>query len=127
HALKGEIIIEEAYSGEEGLSRLFFEVSHNPIKDANGKIIGVAVLAEDITERKIAEDALRESEEKYRTLFESDPDYTILLNLEGILLDVNRAAEEIIGLSKDELVGKHFSQLGIFPEEELDLHGTNFS
>lgn len=127
HALKGERIIEEAYSGEEGLSRLFFEVSHNPIKDANGKIIGVAVLAEDITERKIAEYALRESEEKYRTLFESDPDYTILLNLEGILLDVNRAAEEIIGLSKDELVGKHFSQLGIFPEEELDLHRTNFS
>jgi PAS domain S-box-containing protein len=55
-ALAGEQIVEEAYSGEELLSRRYFQVSHSPIKTETDDVIGVAVLAQDITERKQAEE-----------------------------------------------------------------------
>jgi PAS domain S-box-containing protein len=96
-------------------------------KDANGKVIGVFAAARDITELIKTEKALKESEEKYRTLFESDPDYTILVGLDGVILDVNAAAEDLVGESKDEFVGKHFTELTIFPKEELDKHGEMYS
>ncbi|MFA5269579.1 MAG: PAS domain S-box protein [Methanoregula sp.] len=62
-ALAGEHLIEDAYSGEELRSRHYFQVSHGPIR-IQEEIIGVAVLARDITERKRAEDELlRKNEE----------------------------------------------------------------
>jgi PAS domain S-box-containing protein len=54
-ALNGEQLVEEAYSGEELRSRQYFQVSHSPIKTDTGEIIGVAVLAQDMTERKRSE------------------------------------------------------------------------
>ena len=57
-ALAGEQLVEEAYSGEELRSRQYFQVAHSPIKTETGEVIGVAVLAHDITERKLAEEAL---------------------------------------------------------------------
>lgn len=86
----------------------------------------IQVICSDITGRKKAEKALYESEEKYRTLFEHDPNYTILIGPDGELLDVNKAAEQITGFSREELIGKRFNELKIFPEEELDLHGEMF-
>lgn len=80
----------------------------------------------DISKVKRAEDALRESELRYRTLFESDPDYTMLISSDGVLLDVNPAAEQITGFSKEELVGKNFINLGIFPKDELVLLKKHF-
>ncbi|HWQ64604.1 MAG TPA: PAS domain S-box protein [Methanospirillum sp.] len=53
-ALTGEELVDEAYSGEELLSRKYFYVLHNPIRSRE-EIIGVAVLAHDITDRKLAE------------------------------------------------------------------------
>ena len=81
----------------------------------------------DISARKKRDKALRESEEKYKTLFESDPNYTILISPDGELLDVNTAAEQISGMSKEELVGKRFNELKIFPEDGLELHGEMFA
>ncbi|HXX54850.1 MAG TPA: transporter substrate-binding domain-containing protein [Methanoregula sp.] len=57
-ALAGEELVEEAYSGEELRSRRYVRVSHSPIRSGD-EIIGVAVLAEDITDRKRAEEDLR--------------------------------------------------------------------
>jgi len=53
-ALGGERVVEEAYSGEEGLSRRCFEVVHNPILNADGQVLGVAVFARGITGSKRA-------------------------------------------------------------------------
>ena len=68
-ALAGEQLVEEAYSGEEPRSRKYFQVLHNPIK-TDGEIIGVAVLAQDMTERKRAENALKENERVKSELLE---------------------------------------------------------
>lgn len=95
--------------------------------DKNGQKIGTNGVNQDVTELVKAEKALKESEEKYRTLFQSDPDYTILVGMDGVLLDVNRAAEQITGLLKDELIGRHFMELEIFPNEDLSMHKEMFS
>jgi len=58
-ALAGEQLVEESYSGEEFRSRRYFQVSHSPIKTQQDGIIGVAVFAQDITARKLAEKSLR--------------------------------------------------------------------
>jgi PAS domain S-box-containing protein len=55
-ALAGEHLLELAYSGEEQRTRTCFEVSHHPIRAEDGRVIGVAVFASDVTERQRAED-----------------------------------------------------------------------
>jgi PAS domain S-box-containing protein len=57
-ALAGDQLVEEAYSGEELRSRQYFQVSHCPIKTETGEVIGIAVLAQDMTERKRAEEEI---------------------------------------------------------------------
>jgi signal transduction histidine kinase/HAMP domain-containing protein len=54
-ALNGEHFSDEAYSGEESLKRSYFIVSHNPVRNDEGRIIGVVVFAQDMTERKLLE------------------------------------------------------------------------
>lgn len=60
-ALAGRSLVEEAFSGEELRSRQYFRVAHCPIRKEGGEVIGVAVIAEDLSERKRAEDALRDA------------------------------------------------------------------
>ncbi|HET9655302.1 MAG TPA: transporter substrate-binding domain-containing protein, partial [Kineosporiaceae bacterium] len=59
-ALAGNLIVEEAFSGGDPDARRCFRVSHSPIRKESGEVIGVAVLAQDITERKRVEDEVRE-------------------------------------------------------------------
>ncbi len=69
-------------------------------------------LLAEIAERKHAEEALRESEEKYRRLIETASDAIFVADAEtGIILDANKRAEELIGLPTDEMVGMHQTQL----------------
>ena len=79
-------------------------------------------ISRDITERKKAETELKESEQKYRTLFNSSPDSTILIGTGGNLIDVNYAAQEITGVSLEDLIGKNFKELDILLDVEMPLH-----
>jgi PAS domain S-box-containing protein len=67
--------------------------------------------AEEHHEKKNAEKALLENEKKYRALFELSPDYVLLLDTNGRILDLNHAAENDIGLQREKLIGKHFKEI----------------
>lgn len=67
-ALAGEQLIEESYSGKAPEARHYFQVSHSPIRVENGDIVGVTVLAQDMTERKRAEELLHRLNRELRAI-----------------------------------------------------------
>ena len=91
-------------------------------KDENGVTIKLYGVNQDITERKIIEKSLIISEDKYRTLFEADPNYTILIDTNHFIMDVNAATTYLTGSSKEKLIRKHLKDLDIIPEEDKLTH-----
>jgi len=90
------------------------------IYDEQGKYIGNAATILDITERKRAELAVRESEEKFRSLFDSANDGIYIIDpVTNEFLDVNDSASKSLGYSSEELIGKQVTML--FPKEQHSL------
>lgn len=81
----------------------------------------------DVTKEKFSEEALIENEKKYRTLFESDPDYTLLFNKDGIIVDVNNATTEVTGIPKNQMIGKSLNETKIHFNGETDYLNQKFS
>ncbi len=88
----------------------FFETSVTLRKDDSGKPIGFMGIVRDITERKAVEEALRQSEEKYRTILESIEDGYYEIDLAGNVTFCNDSICRIWGYSKDELLGMNNRQ-----------------
>lgn len=81
-------------------SEIYVEISGGQLDDGNFQAI-----IRDITKQKYAEDALRTSEEKYRTIFESANDAILLIDIEsGYFIDVNRQAIKQLGYTREELL-----------------------
>jgi len=90
------------------------------INDLQGNPSAMVGIGADITERKEAEEALRESEELYRTLAETSPGMIYLLDTSGNLRYVNSGAAREIGIPPDEITGKRLDE--IFSPEMADRH-----
>ena len=74
-----------------------------PIKGRDGKIVGVVLVFRDITERWKAEEAIKRSEVRFRSLFESSFDGVLIAQSDGSIISANPAACRIFGMSEEEL------------------------
>jgi PAS domain S-box-containing protein len=91
-----------------------------PVRDEDGTLTGVVLVFRDITERKLAEAALRESELRFRSVVESAVDAIIVADGEGRILSWNPAAQRIFGYAKDEVRGQPLTIL--MPERYREAH-----
>ncbi len=100
----GHMTVEHIHCGASG-GRRYDEVSSSPIRDADGRISRIVLVTRDITERRMAEEAVRESEERYRRLIELSPD-GISVHVEGKFVFVNPAGMRLLGATHaGQLIG----------------------
>ncbi|MBX5012315.1 PAS domain S-box protein [Rhizobium lentis] len=91
-------------------SRFWAHVVIDPIRHPSGELIGFAKITRDLTERRAAEQAIRQSEEQFRRLVQGVSDYAIyMLDPDGNVSSWNFGAERIKGYRPDEIIGRHFS------------------
>ena len=86
--------------------RVWIQWSNNAIVDEEGEFLEMLSVGIDITKRKETEKRLRETENRYRALFESANDAILVRNADGICIDCNKKALELFGCSRKELVGQ---------------------
>jgi PAS domain S-box-containing protein len=96
--------------------KIFVSVTLCPFVDATGRKIGVSAIDRDVTQRRLAEQALKESEARYRELFANMSSGVVVYEaIEGgrdfIFKDMNHGAEKIEGVNKEDLIGKRCSQI----------------
>jgi PAS domain S-box-containing protein len=77
----------------------------------NGELAYMIINSVDITDRIKAQEALKESESKYRSIFESANDIIVLMDCEGTIVDINSKVKEIAGFDREELIGRKLSLL----------------
>ncbi len=90
-----------------------------PVRDDQGRVVQIIGAGRDVTEFKRTQEELKNSEERLRILFEYAPDAYYLNDLKGMFLDGNRAAEQMCGYKKQELIGKNFLKLDLLPLHQL--------
>jgi PAS domain S-box-containing protein len=96
----------------------------SPIHDDEGRIIGASKVARDITGQKKAENALRESEARYRAIVEATPECVELISRDGTLLQINPAGLAMIEATESEAVGKCVYDL-VAPEHRDTYRALN--
>jgi PAS domain S-box-containing protein len=97
---RGEIVNKMPHGNET-----IFDCRTQLVYDTIGEPIGICEISTDITGRRMAEDALGESEEKYRTIFETAASLIFSTDKEGIVIDCNKRIEEVLGYKKHEIIG----------------------
>jgi len=111
-------INEEWITFEDDGHKAFLETTKTPMYDSDGMLIGILGIGHDITARKKAEEALRESEEKFRALFEQAGDYAFILEPDDksllMIADANESALRVHGYTREEIIG--------MPVLDLDMH-----
>jgi two-component system sensor kinase FixL len=107
--------------------RVDISLTVSPLFNQSGKVVGASKVARDITERKLAEQALRETAARLRTLTETAVDGVILIDTRGVVLMFNPACENLFGYSADAVIGENVKMLMPQPyRHEHDRYITNY-
>jgi len=122
---KKSVVVEHVHYDEKGNARIV-EVHGYPIFDPQGNVVQMIEYSLDVTERKRAEEAMRESEEKFRGLAEQSPNM-IFINRKGRVVYANRRCEEIMGYRREEFYSPDFDFLEMVAPECRDLVKENLS
>jgi PAS domain S-box-containing protein len=108
---------EECIIDEHGEKRWLL-TNKLPLRNSSGEVIGLVGVGRDITDRKKSEEALRESEEKFRAIFENNSSAIAIINLDTTISMVNDAYCQMSGYSKEEAIGMSWTQL--IPPDDLE-------
>src|SRR3569833_1889544 len=112
-----ETAAQEGHYQDEGWrirkdgSRFWASVEVDAIRDAGGRLIGFGKVTRDVSERRVAQEALRSSERQFRLLVDGIRDYAIyMLDPRGVISSWNAGAQRSNGYSANEIIGHHFSR-----------------
>jgi PAS domain S-box-containing protein len=109
-------------------TRFWAHVVLDPIADESGQLVGFVKITRDITDKRVAQQALRESEERFRMLVQGVTDYAIyMLSPTGHVTNWNSGARRIKGYEHDEVIGSHFSRFYTEEERARDVPGFALS
>jgi PAS domain-containing protein len=102
--------------------RFWAHVVIDTIRNGSGQLIGFAKITRDLSDRKLAQEVLKRSEEQFRLLVEGVTDYAIyMLDPEGRVSSWNRGAQRIKGYRREEILGEHFSRCYTEDDKMVDL------
>lgn len=129
--LNGETVQHEVQVDFPEKGPCWMRMEYTPYRDKDNQIIGVISHGFDITERKQAEEALRESEEKFSRLFHASPVVMSVTTFDdGVFLDVNESFLRLLGLERAAVIGKSADEIGMWKRSnrqtilhELDRFG----
>ena len=116
HAARDGRFEDEGWRVRKDGTLFWANVVITALRDAEGRLIGFGKVSRDLTERRRAEEELRESEERFRLIVEGTLDYAMfMLNPDGVIAGWNAGAQRIKGYTAEEIIGQHFS---VFYTEE---------
>jgi len=116
HGKERRHIIETQHQSDGKL--IWFDTSKFPLRDSIGQIIGVVGVSNDISTLKKAEQTLKESEVKFKQIFDLSPIGIVLTGLDKKFLNCNQAFAKMLGYATEEIVGLSFDEV-TFPEDKL--------
>jgi PAS domain S-box-containing protein len=105
----------ESFTSSVAVGELIFDVRYSPLTDEGDNVLGVIGVATDMTDSRRAETSIRESEERYRELFENANDIIYTHDLQGNFTSLNRTGERIIGYTREETMKMNVADV-IAPE-----------
>jgi PAS domain-containing protein len=98
----------------------WFQVNYSPVFDANSKVVGIALVGLDITERKEIKEILQSSEQKYRLLAESSPEMIYMVDKDGFIQYANTVTLSSFNQNAEQFIGKHLTE--IYPPDIANSH-----
>ncbi|MBM3303374.1 MAG: PAS domain S-box protein, partial [Deltaproteobacteria bacterium] len=127
--LAGEIVEREPTVSVKGVPTEF-HVCKAPVNDSAGQVTGIVGTATDVTQRKRTERALRESEKRYRALFDGSRDGIYVVSRDGAVLDANESFLNIFGYDREEMLQLNAINLYCDPadrrrfQDDIELTGS---